>query len=127
MSKRELTQEEKIRRENLRLRRRYRSLPKDILAIVDGLIDRAAWLRVVLNDMELDMLENGTTEPFTQSANVEPYERERPIVRQYNSMTRNYQSIIRQLDAKLPEAAEAVPNNPLVDFLLDDPRRVRPK
>jgi len=34
---------------------------------------------------------------FTQSEKTEPYERERPVARLYNTMNANYQKIIKQL------------------------------
>lgn len=94
----------KIQKENDRLRRRYRNLPEDTLDILDGLIDRAAFMRVQLADMEMDILQNGRVEMFSQSDKVDPYEKERPVVKQYTALSRNYQSISKQLDDKLPKA-----------------------
>ena len=94
----------KIQKENDRLRKRYRNLPEDTLDILDGLIDRAAFMRVQLADMEMDILQNGRVEMFSQSDKVDPYEKERPVVKQYTALSRNYQSISKQLDDKLPKA-----------------------
>ncbi|MGB4610932.1 MAG: hypothetical protein WBH77_09970 [Saccharofermentanales bacterium] len=92
----------RVKRENLRLRNKYADLPEDTLAIVDGLIDQAAFMRIELDEMALDISNNGRIEMFSQSTDLEPYERERPVVRQYAQMVRNYQNIIKQLDDKLP-------------------------
>jgi len=40
---------------------------------------------------------NGYVEMFTQSERTDPYERERPVARLYNTMNKNYQSIMKQL------------------------------
>lgn len=93
----------RIKKENQRLRERYKDLPEDSLSIVDGLIDQAAFMRIELEDMRDDILEGGRIELFTQSEKTEPYERERPVVRQHAQMVRNYQNIIKQLDEKLPK------------------------
>lgn len=93
----------RIKRENERLREKYKELPEDSLSIVDGLIDQAAFMRIELEDMQDDMLEGGRVELFTQSEKTKPYERERPVVRQHAQMVRNYQNIIKQLDEKLPK------------------------
>lgn len=93
----------RIKKENRRLRERYKDLPEDSLSIVDGLIDQAAFMRIELEDMRDDILEGGRIELFTQSEKTDPYERERPVVRQHAQMVRNYQNIIKQLDEKLPK------------------------
>jgi hypothetical protein len=101
--KKELTKDERILREEKRLRKSYKDLPKDKMQVVDGLIRRAAYMRVTLEDMEKDLDENGFVEMFTQSEKTEPYERERPVARLYNTMNKNYQSIIKQLSDLLPK------------------------
>jgi len=102
-SKRQLTVDERIKKEVLRLKRIYKNIDKDNKAIIDGLIQRAAYMRVTLEDWELDIMENGCTEMFTQSINTPPYERERPVARLYNTMNKNYQSIIKQLSDLVPK------------------------
>lgn len=92
-----------IKKENERLREKYKELPEDSMAIVDGLIDQASFMRVELDDMLEDIITNGRVDLFTQSEKTDPYERERPVVRQYAQMVRNYQNIIKQLDEKLPK------------------------
>ena len=102
-SKRELAADERIKKEVLRLKRIYKNIDKDNKAIIDGLIQRAAYMRVTLEDWELDIMKNGCTEMFTQSINTPPYERERPVARLYNTMNKNYQSIIKQLSDLVPK------------------------
>ena len=102
-SKRQLTVDERIKKEVRRLKRIYKNIDKDNKAIIDGLIQRAAYMRVTLEDWELDIMENGCTEMFTQSINTPPYERERPVARLYNTMNKNYQSIIKQLSDLVPK------------------------
>ena len=101
--KKEMTKAERINSEEARLKRIYKNLDKDILSIIDGLIRRAAYMRTTLEDYEVDLDTNGYLEMFTQSEKTAPYERERPVARLYNSMTKNYQSAIKQLDDKLPK------------------------
>lgn len=62
-------------------------------------------MRIILDDCEKDIAENGMIENFTQSENVAPYERKRPVAELYNTMNKNYQSIIRQLSDLLPKEA----------------------
>lgn len=101
--KRELTKEKRISAEKLRLTKIYSEIPEEKKRLIDGLINRAAFMRITLEDMEKDLDENGFVEFFTQSEKTEPYERERPVARLYNTMNKNYQSIIKQLSDLLPK------------------------
>ena len=101
--KKELTKSERISTEEARLRKNYKEIKRDKAAIVDGLIRRAAYMRISLEDMENDLDDKGFYELFSQSESQEPYERERPVARQYQSMNKNYQSIIKQLSDLLPK------------------------
>lgn len=100
--KKELTKAERIIKEERRLKRNYKEIQKDKLAVADGLIRRAAFMRVTLEVMEVDLDEHGFVELFSQGEQ-EPYERERPVARQYQQMNKNYQSIIKQLTDLLPK------------------------
>ena len=93
----ELSKDEKIQKEIRRLNRIYRNIPKNQKAVIEGLIRRAAYMRVTLEEMEEDLNINGYTESFTQSKDLAPYDRERPIARLYNTMNKNYQTIMKQL------------------------------
>ncbi len=107
-TKKDLSQDERIKKEEQRLKRIYKNIDKDNKAIIDGLIKRAAYMRVTLEDWEKDIMEKGITEMFTQSEKTEPYERERPVARLYNTMNKNYQSIIKQLSDLIPKVPKAV-------------------
>ena len=102
--KKEITKDERIFKEEKRLRNIYKNMKTDNKAIIDGLIRRAAYMRVTLEDYEKDLDENGYVEMFSQSEKTEPYERERPVARLYNTMNKNYQSIIKQLSDLLPKS-----------------------
>lgn len=96
-TKKELTKDERILKEERRLRRVYKDLDKNRLAVADGLIRRAAFMRITLEDMEKDLDENGFVEMFTQSPTTPPYEKERVVARHYQQTNKNYQAIIKQL------------------------------
>lgn len=102
-TKKELSKEERVKKEIRRIKRIYKDLPKDTLQVVDGLIVEAADLRIRLEDIREDLDENGYDEMFSQSENQEPYERERPAARRYIAMNKNYQSIMKQLSDHIPK------------------------
>ena len=110
------TKETRIKDEDKRLRELYKDLPKDTLALYEGLVKRAAYMRVQLEDYEMDMIENGYVEAFSQSDKLDPYERGRPVVGFYNTMNKNYQSIMKQLKDALPETLAVDPAEELMGF-----------
>lgn len=115
--KKEMTKDERISKEVKRLNRIYKDIDKDKKAIIDGLINRAAYMRIALEDWEIDILENGITEMFTQSEKTDPYERERPVARLYNTMNANYQKIIKQLSDLLPKEEQKEVDDGFDDFV----------
>lgn len=91
-----------------RLRKIYKTLPENQLAVADGLIVQAARLRIALDGLWEDIQEHGFTEMFSQSENTDPYERERPAARQFAQLDKNYQAIIKALNGMLPKETETV-------------------
>ncbi len=85
------------------MKRLFKDIPPSKLKVVEGLIIQAARLRVLLNEMWMDISENGDYEMFSQSDKTEPYERERPVARLYNTRDQSYQRVIKQLTDLLPE------------------------
>lgn len=110
------TKDERIRGEKNRLNKIFRELPEKQKKLASSLIERAAFMRVELEDLEADIRENGWTEMFQQSEKVEPYERQRPQGQTYQSMNTSYQKIIRQLNDMLPAKASP-PDDPFDAFL----------
>lgn len=101
--------EKRIKAERTRLRKIFKDVDQKKQKVVEGLIERAAFMRVQLEDLELDINENGFTELFCQSEKQDPYERKRPCVDQYNIMGNSYAKVVKQLGDLLPkEAAGAV-------------------
>ena len=113
----DLTKVERIKKEERRLRRIYKKIDKDNKAIIDGLIQRAAYMRVTLEDYEVDLDEKGYVELFSQSEKTDPYERERPVARLYNTMNKNYQSIIKQLSDLVPKQEVKQKDDGFDDFI----------
>ena len=92
-----MSKDDRIQKEIRRINTIYSKIGAKEKSAIDGLVKRAAFMRITLEDMEADLDENGFTEMFTQSEKTDPYERERPVARLYNTMNKNYQSIMKQL------------------------------
>ncbi|MGG0261503.1 hypothetical protein ABEY48_15015 [Bacillus mycoides] len=91
-----------VNKEKNRLQRLFKDIPPNKLKVVEGLIIQAARLRVLLDEMWVDISENGDYELFSQSDKTDPYERDRPVARFYNTRDQSYQRVIKQLTDLLP-------------------------
>lgn len=104
MKKKEPTKQDRILKEKERLLEFYKNMEASKSGIASGLIERAAFMRVECEDLEIDLLTNGWTELFQQSEKCDPYDRARPQGQAYQTLNANYQKIIKQLDGMLPPA-----------------------
>ena len=110
------TKKSRIKSEKKRLLALYAGLPEDKKLLAAGLIERAAFMRVELEDLEADLQENGWTEPFSQG-NQDPYDRARPQGQSYSTLNSNYQKIIKLLDGMLPEEPVKAEGDGFEDFV----------
>lgn len=115
--KKELTKQERVSHEDKRLRLIYKDLDKAINSMMDGLISRAAYMRVTLEDYEKDLDTKGYVEMFSQSEKTDPYERERPVARLYNTMNKNFQTITKQLTDLLTKQEAKVADDGFDNFI----------
>jgi len=109
--KKKKSKEARIKAEVKRLMEQIEGLDSKKKKIAEGLIERAAFMRISLDDMEEDLVLNGFVELFSQSETQEPYERRRPTTDAYNSMNASYQKIIRQLTDLLPKEETPPPDS----------------
>jgi hypothetical protein len=98
-----LEKTKRIKKEENRLKKIYKNLEGQKKQTVEGLIQRAAFMRATLDDFEEDLDENGFVEMFQQGMDQVPYERKRPVADLYNTMNTSYQKIIKQLTDLLPK------------------------
>ncbi|AQT56844.1 TPA: hypothetical protein ONV50_002047 [Enterococcus faecium] len=101
--------------EERRLNKLFKDIDKDKKKVVSGLITQAARLKILLDEMWIDISEKGDYELFSQSENQKPYERERPVAKQYNSRDQAYQRVIKQLTDYLPEEKREPTKNAALD------------
>lgn len=101
--KEKITKDDRIKAEEARLRAVYSELDSQKKIVAEGLIQRAAYYRVTLEDFEKDLDENGYTEMFQQGEKNPPYDRKRPVADMYTSMSALYQKCVKQLTDLLPK------------------------
>lgn len=97
------TKEERVKVEEKRLLKYLTDVDPKKKNVVVGLVQRCAHLRVTLDDLAVDLDENGYTEMFQQGEKNPPYERKRPSADLYTTMNTLYQKAIKQLTDLLPK------------------------
>lgn len=107
----------KNQREVSALKKQYKLIDVAHKVNAERLIQRAAYQKATLEDLEKDLDENGWTEPFQQSQNLDPYDRKRPNADLYISLSAQYTRTMKQLDAMLPKGAGTATDDTLLSFL----------
>jgi len=95
--------EKYIKAEIKRLKKIYKDIEPNRKDSAIGLIERASFMRVSLDEMEASLNSKGFVEMFSQSETQEPYERKRLTADLYNQINGSYQKIIKQLTDLLPK------------------------
>lgn len=90
-----------------RLKPIFKDVEKDKKKVIDDLILQASRTKILLDEMWIDITEKGDYELFSQSENQIPYERERPVSKNYNNRVAMYQRILKQLTDYLPEEKQS--------------------
>lgn len=98
--------ETRIKKEKKRLNEIYKDLPEKKKAIAEGVIDRASFMRVKMEDLEEHFKVHGLTEDFQQSERVAPYKRKTPEADLYIQLSTQYTKITTLLDGMLPKVKE---------------------
>src|SRR5690606_39911312 len=126
-----MTRDKRIEAEKKRLREILSSMPEDKLRLVEGLVERAAFLRVELEDLERDINENGSTEVYQSGPSSPPMTRVRAAAQHYDKMSLQYLATCKQLAdlADVPGASKedkgGGEQNPFVALVQSRIRRVK--
>lgn len=110
-----LEKEKKIKQEINKVKKLYVDFPKYKVKVLDGLINDAAFMKISLEEIRLDLLENGMIELFTQGS--QEFNRERPEVKIYTTLVQRYSNVMKQLIDLLPEEQKKEEKDKLMEFL----------
>lgn len=95
--------EKLIRKEKTKLNKIFKNINKDRLKVVEKLIDSASFMSVTLQDLEKEINKNGTVSEYKNGENQYGTKKS-PEVEVYNTIVKNYTSIIKQLLDQLPQS-----------------------
>ena len=100
------------KKEYKRLIKLFDGISSEKLKAVDGMIQRAAFMRVALEDLEDVVDKEGVLDLFEQGDYT--YNREHPAMKSYNQTVKNYNATMKQIVESLPEDVKA---DELIDFI----------
>jgi len=102
-----------------RLKKIFKNLPKDRMAIAIPLIENAAFMRVTLEDLQAHIEEHGCSEDYKNGANQ--FGKKATVESQtYNAMIKNYNTVTDRLEKMLPDAQAEVGMADVMKGLLND-------
>lgn len=100
-TKKDLTKDQKIKREINRLKRVFRDLDKNKLQTVESLIRNAAFMAVSLEELQEIINEEGYAVEYQNGAN-QSGTKQSDAIKTYIAMTKNHATIIKQLCELVP-------------------------
>ena len=104
-TKKELTKEDKIKREVSRLNRVFKGLDKNKLATVQSIIKTAAFISISLEELQEIINRDGYTHEYQNGANQKGI-KQTAEMKTHIDMTRNYTTIMKQLVDLCPPQAD---------------------
>ena len=96
----------RIKKEKARLLDIFAGLDANKLKTCSALIDRAAFITVSLEDLEVELNEKGWTETYTNGRNQEGVKKS-AAAEAHISLTKNLNAVIKQLLELVPPAQQA--------------------
>lgn len=100
--KKELSKDDKIKKEMLKLKKIFKDISKDRKSLCENLIKNAAFMSVTLEELQEDINIRGTVIVAT-NGNGFRVTSENPSQKSYNVMISRYTAIIKQLEEMLPD------------------------
>lgn len=90
-----------IEEEFSRLKTKYQSLPENQMAIVEPLLQNAAFMKVTLDDLQVIINAEGCSEEYMNGAN-QYGKKASSALQAYNSLIKNYNTVSERLSKLLP-------------------------
>ena len=97
----EKTKQDRIKNELARLKKIYTELPKNKLAIVTPLLENAAFMKITLDDLQMNINKNGCSDEYKNGEN-QYGKKAAADLQAYNSLIKNYNTVSDRLEKLLP-------------------------
>lgn len=101
----EKAKDERIKKEYLAIRRNLSAMAPKVKKFNESLMQRAAFMRITLEDLEIAINENGPVSEYKNGENQWGTKKS-PEVEVYTTMAKNYAAIMKQLLDLIPKEEE---------------------
>ena len=91
----------RINEEFARLKAKYQTLPENQMAIVEPLLQNAAFMKITLDDLQVVINDEGCSEEYMNGAN-QYGKKASAALQAYNSLIKNYNTVSERLSKLLP-------------------------
>lgn len=98
----ELQKDERIKKEIRKLNGLFKNIEPKLKKTVSSLIEKASFMAVTLDDLQNHINENGVTVEYQNGENQWGTKKS-PEVEVYNTMIKNYSSVMKQLTDLVPK------------------------
>ena len=115
-TKKEKTKEDRINQEKNKLNRMFKEIEEKKKKTVEKLVINAAFMAISLEDLQKIINEKGYTEEYQNGANQRGVKK-CSEVEIYNTMIKNYSSVIKQLTDLLPKDTTKVVDDGVEEFV----------
>ena len=112
----------RIKKEIERITGFFESMPDNRLAVITPLIENASFMRIMLEDLQESIVDQGVTDEYRNGSN-QYGQKISAQLQSYNSLLKNYVSVTKTLYQYMPSEVRK-PVNP---FTLDFPREKTPE
>lgn len=107
--KKEIGKDDLVKREIERLTKLFKDIESNKRLTAKGLIEEASFMKATLAELKESIDENGPIDEMSQGEYT--ILREHPALKSYNTMVKNYTSIIDKLLGLLPKDVKVVDND----------------
>ena len=101
----ELDKEKRIKKEKNKLKKIFANIQQDRKSIVEKLIENAAFMAAALEDLQRAINLNGCISEYQNGEN-QWGTKKAPEVEIYNTMIKNYTTVVKQLTELIPSTEE---------------------
>lgn len=108
--------DERIEREEDQIKKIFEAVPEKTRTVLDPLLQNYAFMKVTLEDLQEDIIQNGITETY-QNGNNQSGQKENSKLKTYNRLIKNFESVTKTLMKYVPDLEDQIVDDPMEELL----------
>lgn len=108
--------DERIKREEDQIKKIFEAVPEKTRTVLDPLLQNYAFMKVTLEDLQEDIIQNGITETY-QNGNNQSGQKENSKLKTYNRLIKNFESVTKTLMKYVPDLEDQIVDDPMEQLL----------